>query len=94
MMGEILDAKYCSDWRWLLGAKPTEEYRCKQEMSDNPLFQNFNIRSGDVLLPKIDFQEPLKVEINHFIDCIVNGTECITGIDHAKKVVEILSSCE
>jgi predicted dehydrogenase len=61
---------------------------------DNPLFQNFNIRSGDVLLPKIDFQEPLKVEINHFIDCIVNGTECITGIDHAKKVVEILSSCE
>jgi len=63
-------------------------------MSDNPLFQNFNIRSGDVLLPKIDFQEPLKVEINHFIDCIVNGTECITGIDHAKKVVEILSSCE
>jgi predicted dehydrogenase len=61
---------------------------------DNPLFQNFNIRSGDVLLPKIDFQEPLKVEIDHFIDCIVNGTECITGIDHAKKVVEILSSCE
>jgi predicted dehydrogenase len=61
---------------------------------DNPLFQNFNIRSGDVLLPKIDFQEPLKVEIDHFIDCIVNGTECITGIDHAKKVVEILSICE
>jgi predicted dehydrogenase len=61
---------------------------------DNPLFQNFNIRSGDILLPKIDFQEPLKVEIDHFIDCIVNGTECITGIDHAKKVVEILSSCE
>ncbi len=61
---------------------------------DNPPFQNFNIRSGDVLLPKIDFQEPLKVEIDHFIDCIMNGTECITGIDHAKKVVEILSSCE
>lgn len=61
---------------------------------DNPLFQNFNIRSGDVLLPKIDFQEPLKVEIDHFIDCIVSGAECITGIDHAKNVVEILSSYE
>jgi predicted dehydrogenase len=61
---------------------------------DHPPFQNFYIRSGDVLLPKIDFQEPLKVEIDHFIDCIMNGTECITGIDHAKKVVEILSSCE
>lgn len=58
---------------------------------DNQHFPTFNHRSGDVLLPKIDFQEPLKVEIDHFIDCIQNGTECITGIDHARKVVEILA---
>jgi predicted dehydrogenase len=58
---------------------------------DNQHFQAFNHRSGDVLLPKINFQEPLKVEIDHFIDCIENGTECITGIDHAKKVVGILA---
>ena len=59
---------------------------------DNQHFQTFNHRSGDVILPKINFQEPLKVEIDHFIDCIENGTECITGIDHAKKVVQILGS--
>jgi len=59
---------------------------------DNQHFQTFNHRSGDVILPKINFQEPLKVEIDHFIDCIENGTECITGIDHAKKVVQILES--
>ena len=59
---------------------------------DNPHFQTFDHRSGDVLLPKIDFKEPLKVEIEHFIDCIQNGTKCLTGIDHAKKVVEILST--
>ena len=57
---------------------------------DNQNFQSFNHRSGDILMPKIDFQEPLKVEIDHFIDCIENGVECITGIDHAKKVVGIL----
>jgi predicted dehydrogenase len=61
---------------------------------DQPLFIRFNHRSGDVLLPKIDFQEPLKVEIDHFIDCIENGTECITGIKHTKKVVEILANHE
>jgi predicted dehydrogenase len=60
---------------------------------DNPQFQTFDHRSGDVLLPKIDFKEPLKVEIEHFIDCIQNGTKCLTGVDHAKKVVQILSSC-
>jgi predicted dehydrogenase len=58
---------------------------------DKPDFQVFSYRAGDVLLPKIDFQEPLKVEIDHFIDCIENGVQCITGTDHAKKVVEILS---
>jgi predicted dehydrogenase len=59
---------------------------------DNPHFRTFDHRSGDVLLPKIEFEEPLKVEINHFLDCIQNGTNCLTGIDHAKKVVEILST--
>jgi predicted dehydrogenase len=58
---------------------------------DKPDFQVFNYRAGDVLLPKIDLREPLKVEIDHFIDCIEKGIKCITGIDHAKRVVEILS---
>jgi predicted dehydrogenase len=59
---------------------------------DNQHFKTFNHREGDVILPRIDFQEPLKVEIEHFLDCIQNGTECITGVEHAKKVVQILES--
>jgi len=59
---------------------------------DKQHFQAFNHRSGDVLLPKINFQEPLEIEINHFIDCIKNGVKCLTGIEHARKVVEILAS--
>ncbi len=58
---------------------------------DKPNDFQFNHRSGDVVLPKIAWQEPLKVEIAHFIDCIQNGTECLTGIEHALKVVKILS---
>lgn len=57
---------------------------------DNQNFPVFNHRSGDVLLPKIDLQEPIKVEVDHFLDCIQDGVECITGIEHAKKVVGIL----
>lgn len=59
---------------------------------DNQHFRTFNHRSGDVFLPKINFKEPLKVEIEHFVDCMQNGTTCLTGVDHAKKVVEILSA--
>jgi len=59
---------------------------------DNQYFRMFNHRSGDVLLPKIDFLEPLKVEIDHFFDCIQNGTACAAGVQHAMRVVEILES--
>lgn len=58
---------------------------------DDPGNFDFNLRSGDVLLPKIQFEEPLKVEIEHFVDCIQNGEECLTGPVHAKEVIKILS---
>jgi len=57
---------------------------------DDPSSFSFNHRSGDVIMPKISWQEPLKTEIAHFIDCIENRTLCLTGIDHALTVVDIL----
>jgi predicted dehydrogenase len=51
----------------------------------------FDLRSGDILLPKINFVEPLKVEIDHFLDCIATGKPCLTGTAHAREVVRILS---
>ena len=57
---------------------------------DNQSFPVFDHRSGDVLMPKINFKEPLSVEIDHFIDCIEKGIPCLTGIEHAKRVVRIL----
>lgn len=59
---------------------------------DNNGFSRFVNRIGDVYLPKVDLKEPLKVEIEHFIECVQNGTQCITGSEHALKVVEIMSS--
>ena len=58
---------------------------------DNPNFSHFDHRSGDVVLPKVDWEEPLKVEIEHFVDCILNGVECRTGIEHSKSILRILS---
>jgi len=58
---------------------------------DNPRLRSFNQREGDVILPRINFPEPIKVEVEHFADCVENGTRCLSGIDHARKVVRILS---
>ena len=57
---------------------------------DSPGTFSFNHRSGDVIMPRIKWTEPLKTEIEHFVDCIQNGTECLTGTLHAEKVVHIL----
>ena len=50
----------------------------------------FSYRSGDILLPQVKFIEPLRTESEHFIDCIRNGKTPLTGVNHARKVVEIL----
>ena len=53
---------------------------------------NFSHRSGDVILPKIPWKEPLKEEVSHFIDCIINNIECKSGPKQALSVVKILST--
>ncbi len=50
----------------------------------------FNQRSGDVYIPELSWSEPLRLEISHFIDCILKGEKCLTDANHARKVVKIL----
>jgi predicted dehydrogenase len=57
---------------------------------DNPRAAQFNYRTGDVLLPEIRFVEPLRVEAEHFAECIRTGQTPLTGLSHARNVVSIL----
>ncbi len=59
---------------------------------DRPAQVSFSHRSGDIHIPEIDFPEPLRVEAQHFLDCIRSGRQPLTGIDHARKVIGILES--
>lgn len=57
---------------------------------DDPKSWQYIHRDGAAERPQIDWQEPLKTEIEHFVDCIMNGTRCLSDAQHAKKVVRIL----
>ena len=57
---------------------------------DNPRPLQFNYRSRDILLPQIQFKEPLRVEVEHFRDCILGNEQPLTDISHARSVVSIL----
>jgi predicted dehydrogenase len=57
---------------------------------DSPRPLQFDYRSGDILIPQVKFTEPLRVEAEHFADCIRNSSEPLTGLQHARIVVSIL----
>jgi len=54
----------------------------------------FNVRYGDIYIPKIDASEPLKLECLHFIDCIEkNKTPRSDGVD-GLRVVRALEAAQ
>ena len=58
-------------------------------MVDQPQPVQFNYRSGDILLRRSVYG-PLRVEAEHFRDCILRQEQPLTGIAHARTVVSIL----
>ncbi|HKC62736.1 MAG TPA: Gfo/Idh/MocA family oxidoreductase [Pyrinomonadaceae bacterium] len=72
--------------------------RPKSEMSLGH-YENFGefqllLRAGDVLIPKIDFVEPLKLECQHFVDCILGGKQPLTDGRDGLKVVQMLEAAQ
>jgi predicted dehydrogenase len=54
----------------------------------------FSIRAGDLVIPSLQFSEPLQSECRHFIDCIQHGRKPLTdGLD-GLKVVKVLEAAE
>nr|WP_277882650.1 Gfo/Idh/MocA family oxidoreductase [Microcoleus sp. FACHB-68] len=65
------------------------------ESMDYDNFNNYQLfhRAGDIWLPKINFQEPLKTEVAHFLDCIrLQGQSPLTGGKQGRDVVAILEA--
>ncbi len=49
-------------------------------------------RAGDVLIPKVDYSEPLRQECRHFVDCVATGRQPITDGDNGLRVVQVLEA--
>ncbi len=53
---------------------------------------HYSYHYGDMYSPYVAQAEPLKVECQHFIDCIEKGTECLSGGNHGLQVVQVLEA--
>jgi len=49
---------------------------------------------GDIRIPKIGTEEPLKVEAQHFVDAIRNDTQPLSDGRDALNVVRVLDAME
>jgi hypothetical protein len=67
-----------------------------RDLPDIESFGQFQLmhRSGDVTMPKIDFKEPLQVECQEFVQCIVKSRKPLTDEFHGAEVVEVLEKAD
>jgi predicted dehydrogenase len=52
------------------------------------------LRAGDVLIPKIDFSEPLIAECQHFLDSVRSGEAPLTDGHNGRRVVRVLEAAQ
>ena len=55
---------------------------------------SLGIRTGDIWIPKVEMQEPLRLECLHFLDCVQRRKAPITDGRHGIKVVRVLEKAQ
>ena len=53
-----------------------------------------SVRSGDILIPKISLQEPLRIECQHFVDCVREHRRPLTDGEDGLRVVRVLAAAQ
>lgn len=63
-----------------------------------PNFTHFSeyltIRDGDVFIPQVPLEEPLRVQLRHFLDCIHGRAEPLTNAASGTRSVAILEAAQ
>jgi predicted dehydrogenase len=60
----------------------------------NTYGEYLNLRAGDILIPRVDSAEPLKLECEHFINCVKTRTQPRSDGRDGLKVLTILSAAQ
>jgi len=68
-------------------------------ISTDQQYDNFGefqyiLRDGDIISPKIELKEPLKLLCQHFIDCVGSNKQPLTDADNGADVVKVLNAIE
>lgn len=56
--------------------------------------QYLTLRDGDVHIPQLAMSEPLRLQLQHFVDCIETGAEPESNLTRAIEVTKILEAAQ
>ena len=63
-----------------------------------PAFTQFaeylTIRDGDVYIPQLSLEEPLRLQLAHFIDCIEGRAQPLTDVASGVRIVRVLEAAQ
>ena len=78
--------------------EPTEKLRIydKGAMRDYDSYGDWwiTLRSGDIQIPRVDLTEPLKLECEHFLECVRTGQRPLTDGDNGLQVLRVLDAAQ
>ncbi|TMC04036.1 MAG: hypothetical protein E6J30_10245 [Chloroflexi bacterium] len=52
------------------------------------------VRDGDIVIPRLDQREPLRDQLEHFVDCIITGRRPIASADDGVAIVKVLERAQ
>jgi predicted dehydrogenase len=85
-----------SDMKVIVYDKGIDKSNIYTKLGTYETFGDFQLkhRAGDIYVPKVDFSEPLRIECQHFIDCIKHNEEPISSGEKNLEMVKILQAGE
>ena len=76
--------------------EPAEKIRIYDKGVDTPDFVSYDqapaLRFGDIVIPQLKMKEPLRIECEHFVDCVRDRTKPRTDGEGGLTVVRILEA--
>lgn len=78
--------------------QPTDKIYIHDKSVEKPSYSDsfgdfaYSYKYGDIVIPKLEGGEPIRREMDHFVDCINGKSECRSSAEQGLYVIEIIEA--
>ncbi|HLJ28844.1 MAG TPA: Gfo/Idh/MocA family oxidoreductase [Candidatus Angelobacter sp.] len=79
-------------------AESTEKLRIYDNHAEMPPAKSYGeaiqVRFGDILIPRVEMTEPLKIECKHFVECVRDRATPVSDAQDGLRVIRIIEAAQ